>query len=96
MLREKDIVVEWNELAVLSSNRLMSDSFGGKQFTCCCVVVPQGQNYILQRFGKYVDSLEAGCHFVTPCIEEIAMVRGLREDQASVDARTRSLCRLRR
>jgi regulator of protease activity HflC (stomatin/prohibitin superfamily) len=62
----------------------MSDSFGGSVFSCCCVIVPQGQNYILQRFGKYVDKLEAGCHFVTPCIEEIAMVRGLREDQASV------------
>jgi len=54
--------------------------------TCCCVIVPQGQNYILQRWGRYTDSLEAGCHFVTPCIEEIAMVRGLREDQAAVTA----------
>jgi regulator of protease activity HflC (stomatin/prohibitin superfamily) len=50
--------------------------------------VPQGQNYILQRFGRYVDKLEAGCHFVTPCIEEIAYVRGLREDQAAVTARS--------
>ena len=61
MLAVKDVIVEWNVFVILSSNnRLMSDSFGGKQFTCCCVIVPQGQNYILQRFGRYVESLEAG------------------------------------
>jgi regulator of protease activity HflC (stomatin/prohibitin superfamily) len=64
----------------------MTDSFGGRQIACCCVIVPQGQNYILQRFGKFASALDAGCHFVTPCIEEIAMVRGLREDQAPVVA----------
>jgi len=62
----------------------MSDSFGGSLFSCICVVVPQGQAYILQRFGKFVGELHAGCHFVTPCIEEIAYVRGLREDQGAV------------
>ena len=65
----------------------MSDSFGGSLFSCICVVVPQGQAYILQRFGKFVGELHAGCHFVTPCIEEIAYVRGLREDQGAVLAR---------
>lgn len=88
----------WRKNAMAALQRLchiikrlpMSDSFGGPIFSCFCVVVPQGQNYILQRFGRYVDKLEAGCHFVTPCIEEIAYVRGLREDQAAVTARALS------
>lgn len=34
-------------------------------------IVPQSQNYLVERLGKYNRTLEAGMHFVTPIFESI-------------------------
>ena len=34
-------------------------------------IVPQSQNYLVERLGKYNRTLEAGMHFVTPIFESV-------------------------
>lgn len=34
-------------------------------------VVPQGQNWTVERFGRYTKTLESGLHFITPIIDRV-------------------------
>lgn len=34
--------------------------------------VPQGQNWLVEQFGKYTNTLPPGLHFITPFIERVA------------------------
>ena len=46
--------------------------------------VPQNQAWIVQKFGKYSRTLDAGLHFTVPVIEEIAYTRTLKEQAIDV------------
>ena len=46
---------------------------------CCCTeypwqVVKQSQQALMQRFGKYVRTLDPGLHYVNPCTEKLLRV----------------------
>ena len=46
------------------------------------VIVPQASAYVIQRFGKYARTLEAGFHFKTPFVEKVAKRVSLKEQVA--------------
>ena len=48
------------------------------------VVVPQGWNYTVERFGKYTSSLTPGLHIITPFIEAIGRKMNLMEQVLDV------------
>lgn len=55
-------------------------------------VVPQNRAYIIERFGKFQATKEAGLHFILPVIDRVAADRSLKEqvvDVASQSAITR-------
>lgn len=43
------------------------------------VVVPQGWNYTVERFGKYVNTLQPGLHIITPFIENVGRQMNMME-----------------
>lgn len=43
------------------------------------VIVPQGHNYLLERFGQYKLTLDPGIHFILPFVENIRMRVSLME-----------------
>ncbi|MGE4062205.1 MAG: SPFH domain-containing protein [Rhodospirillaceae bacterium] len=48
------------------------------------VVVPQGWNYTVERFGKYTSSLSPGLHLITPFIETVGRKMNLMEQVLDV------------
>jgi regulator of protease activity HflC (stomatin/prohibitin superfamily) len=48
------------------------------------IVVPQGWNYTVERFGKYTTSLSPGLHLITPFIEVIGRKMNLMEQVLDV------------
>ncbi len=46
------------------------------------VIVPQASAYVIQRFGKYARTLEAGFHFKTPFVETVTKRVSLKEQVA--------------
>jgi regulator of protease activity HflC (stomatin/prohibitin superfamily) len=48
------------------------------------IVVPQGWNYTVERFGKYTSSLPAGLHLITPFIEAIGRKMNMMEQVLDV------------
>jgi len=62
----------------------MTELFRGPLPTCCCVIVPQNNEYMVQSFGKWEKTLSSGCYFIKPCVEEISARRNMREGQAAV------------
>ncbi|WP_210397344.1 SPFH domain-containing protein [Motiliproteus sediminis] len=50
--------------------------------------VPQGYAYIVERFGKYNKTLNAGLNFIIPLIDRIADKRLLKEQAVNVDPQT--------
>ncbi|MCP4178595.1 MAG: paraslipin [bacterium] len=47
-------------------------------------IVPQKQAYIVERLGKYRDTLEAGLHILIPFLDRIAYVHTLKEQAVDV------------
>mmetsp|Transcript_23744 Transcript_23744/g.65264 ORF Transcript_23744/g.65264 Transcript_23744/m.65264 type:complete len:438 (+) Transcript_23744:102-1415(+) len=43
------------------------------------VVVPEKYTYLVERFGRYVKTLESGLHFLIPMVDKIAYVQSLKE-----------------
>ncbi|KAF5829212.1 hypothetical protein DUNSADRAFT_16404 [Dunaliella salina] len=43
------------------------------------VVVPERVTYLVERFGRYVKTLESGLHFLIPMVDRIAYVQSLKE-----------------
>ena len=43
------------------------------------IIVPQKSAYIVQRFGKYRSTLEAGLHLIIPFIDKLAYKLSLKE-----------------
>jgi len=52
------------------------------------VVVPQKSAYIIQRWGKYQATLEAGLHFLIPFVDAIAYRQTLKEQAVDVEPQT--------
>ncbi|MDW6004798.1 SPFH domain-containing protein [Vibrio mangrovi] len=48
------------------------------------IFVPQNQAYLIERFGKYLATKEAGLNFLFPFIDKIAAVRSLKEQAVDV------------
>ncbi|MDR0632769.1 MAG: SPFH/Band 7/PHB domain protein [Holosporales bacterium] len=45
----------------------------------CVVIVPQGYEYTLERFGRYIRTLQPGIHFIMPIVERIGAKVSLME-----------------
>ncbi|RUM33763.1 MAG: paraslipin, partial [Desulfobulbus sp.] len=48
------------------------------------VVVPQRNEYVIERLGKYRKTLEAGFHILVPFIDRIAYKRNLKEEPIDI------------
>ncbi|WNJ97306.1 SPFH domain-containing protein [Vibrio ruber] len=48
------------------------------------IFVPQNRAYLIERFGKYLSTKEAGLHFLVPFIDRIAADRSLKEQAVDV------------
>jgi len=46
--------------------------------------VPQNQAYVIERFGKYQSTKEAGLNFILPFVDRISAVRSLKEQAVDV------------
>ncbi len=52
------------------------------------VVVPQRNEFVIERLGKYRKTLEAGFHILVPFIDRIAYKRNLKEEPIDIPAQT--------
>lgn len=52
------------------------------------VVVPQRNEYVIERLGKYRTTLEAGFHILIPFLDRIAYKRNLKEEPIDIPAQT--------
>ncbi len=52
------------------------------------VVVPQRNEYVVERLGKYRTTLEAGFHILIPFLDRIAYKRNLKEEPIDIPAQT--------
>ena len=52
------------------------------------VVVPQRNEYVIERLGKYRTTLEAGFHILIPFLDRIAYKRSLKEEPIDIPAQT--------
>ncbi len=52
------------------------------------VVVPQRNEYVIERLGKYRTTLEAGFHILIPFFDRIAYKRNLKEEPIDIPAQT--------
>ena len=52
------------------------------------VVVPQRNEYVVERLGKYRETLEAGFHILIPFIDRVAYRRNLKEEPLDVPSQS--------
>lgn len=52
------------------------------------VVVPQRNEYVVERLGKYRTTLEAGLHILIPFLDRVAYKRSLKEEPIDIPAQT--------
>ena len=52
------------------------------------VVVPQRNEYVVERLGKYHETLEAGFHILIPFIDRVAYRRNLKEEPLDVPSQS--------
>lgn len=52
------------------------------------VVVPQRSEYVIERLGKYRDTISAGFHILIPFFDKIAYKRVLKEEPIDIGAQT--------
>ena len=52
------------------------------------IVVPQRHEYIVERLGKYLTTLEAGFHVLIPFIDKISYKRNLKEQPIDIGSQT--------
>ena len=43
------------------------------------VMVPAKKEYIVERFGKYSETLNPGLHFLIPFIEKVSFIQDLKD-----------------
>ena len=51
-------------------------------------VVPQKSAFIVERLGKYQQTLEAGFHILIPFIDRVAYIHSLKETAIDVESQT--------
>ena len=49
-------------------------------------IVPQSENYLIERLGRYNRTLSAGLHFITPVFERVAFKESILERQLAPDS----------
>jgi regulator of protease activity HflC (stomatin/prohibitin superfamily) len=52
------------------------------------IIVPQRQEYIVERLGKYRLTLEAGFHILVPFLDKVAYKTNLKERAVDIDSQT--------
>ncbi|MCI5212480.1 MAG: paraslipin, partial [Candidatus Electrothrix sp. ATG2] len=52
------------------------------------IVVPQRNEYVIERLGKYRTTLEAGFHILTPFLDKVAYRRNLKEEPVDIGGQT--------
>lgn len=52
------------------------------------ILVPQNEAWIIERFGKYISTKEAGLNFIVPFIDRIAAERSLKEQASDVPSQS--------
>ena len=52
------------------------------------VVVPQRNEYVVERLGKFRKSLPAGFHILIPFFDKVAYKRSLKEEPIDIAAKT--------
>lgn len=52
------------------------------------IVVPQRNEYVIERMGKYRTTLEAGFHILWPFVDKIAYRRNLKEEPVDIGGQT--------
>lgn len=50
------------------------------------VVIPEQQAFVVERLGKYTETLNAGLHFLVPFIDSVAYKQNLKEEAIDVDS----------
>ena len=60
-------------------------SLGPARFNYGVIVVPQQQTYVIERFGKFEEILQAGIAFRLPFVYQIAYVHSLKERAMHVE-----------
>ncbi len=50
--------------------------------------VPQNSAYVIERFGKYNKTMEAGLNFLMPFIDKVAYIRNLKEQAVDVPSQS--------
>jgi regulator of protease activity HflC (stomatin/prohibitin superfamily) len=56
----------------------------GIQLAKCIRLVPNRREYVVERFGKYKETLGPGLHVLLPFFDKVAFVRDLREESIEV------------
>jgi len=48
--------------------------------------VPQGEEYTVERFGRYTKTLRPGLHLIVPLVDRIGMRQNMMEQVMDVDS----------
>lgn len=56
----------------------------------CLYIVPQQDMYIIERFGKYLETADSGLHFKIPLVDKVASKMPLRTMQLNVAVETKT------
>lgn len=56
----------------------------------CLYIVPQQDMYIIERFGKYLETADSGLHFKIPLVDKVAAKMPLRTMQLNVAVETKT------
>ncbi|MCI5222065.1 MAG: paraslipin, partial [Candidatus Electrothrix sp. AR4] len=52
------------------------------------VIVPQRNEYVIERLGKYRITLKAGFHILVPFLDKVAYKRNLKEESVDIGGQT--------
>jgi regulator of protease activity HflC (stomatin/prohibitin superfamily) len=74
-------LVEFNAVTVILLGLLL---FAFVVFLTTIRIVPQKQAFIIERFGKYANTLEAGFHVLRPFMDRVAYKHSLKEQAIDV------------